>query len=180
MAPTPPQPFEGTDWAALLRAHGPLVWRTAYRLLNNEADAADCFQRTFLGAVKLAATAPVRHWPAVLVRLSTARALEALRSRHRDRGRMTPLTEDPPGGATDPLETAAAAELAEGLRAALATIDPRQAEAFCLVCLEGLTNQEAATQLGVTANHVGVLLHRARVALRERLQRFAPSREFQA
>ena len=180
MEPTPPQPFEGTDWAALLRTYGPLVWQTAYRLLSNEADAADCFQRTFLGAVELAAAAPVRHWPAVLVRLTTARALEALRSRHRDRGRTVHLAEDPPGAAADPLETAAAGELADGLRAALATIDPRQAEVFCLVCLEGLTNHEAAAQLGVTANHVGVLLHRARVALRERLQRFAPSREFQA
>jgi RNA polymerase sigma-70 factor (ECF subfamily) len=180
MEPTPPRPFEGTDWAALIRSHGPLVWRTAYRLLSNEADAADCFQRTFLGAVKLAATAPVQHWPAILVRLATARALEALRARHRDRGRTTALTEDPPGAAADPLETAAAEELADGLRAALATIDPRQAEVFCLVCLEGLTNHEAAVQLGVTANHAGVLLHRARLALQERLHRFAPNREFQS
>src|SRR5436189_5358907 len=108
MEPTPPQPFEGTDWAALLRSYGPLVWRTAYRLLSNEADAADCFQRTFLGAVELAAAAPVRHWPAVLVRLTTARALEALRSRHRDRARTATLVEDPPGAAADPLEMAAA------------------------------------------------------------------------
>jgi RNA polymerase sigma-70 factor (ECF subfamily) len=149
-------------------------------LLNNDADAADCFQRTFLCALELAAAAPVRHWPAVLVRLATARALEALRSRHRERGRTATLVEDPPGTAVDPLETAAARELAEGLRAALATIDPRQAEVFCLVCLEGLTNHEAAAQLGVTVNHAGVLLHRARGALRERLQRFAPNREFQS
>src|SRR2546421_11438420 len=128
MKQTPPQPPEGTDWAALIRAHGPLVWRTAYRLLSNEADAADCFQRTFLGAVELAAAAPVRHWPAVLVRLTTARALEALRSRHRDRGRTVHLAEDPPGAAADPLETAAAGGVGHGLPGGPATIAPRHAQ----------------------------------------------------
>jgi RNA polymerase sigma-70 factor, ECF subfamily len=178
MRPTPPR-LAATDWEALVRAHGPLVWRTAYRLLTNDADAADCFQRTFLSAVDLAGAEPVRHWPAVLVRLATARALEALRARHRERGRNEPLASDPPGGAPGPLDDAAEGELADGLRAALTEIDPRQAEMFCLVCLEGLTNQEAAGQLGVTANHANVLLHRARSALQQRLRRFAPSREHQ-
>lgn len=176
MQPTPPRPTD-TDWDAVLRAHGGLVWRTAYRLLTNDADAADCFQRTFVAAVKLAGAEPVRHWPAVLARLATARALEMLRVRRRDRDRSGALLDDPPGAAPGPLDAALEGELADGLRAALAEIDPRQAEAFCLVHLEGLTNQQAAQELGVTANHASVLLHRARAALRERLRRFAPDRE---
>jgi RNA polymerase sigma-70 factor (ECF subfamily) len=176
MAPTPPR-LAAADWEAILRAHGPLVWRTAYRLLTNDADAADCFQRTFLAAFELAGAEPVRHWPAVLARLATARALEALRARRRDRGRSAALADDPPGDAPGPLAAAAEGELAAGLRAALAEIDARQAEAFCLVHLEGLANQEAAREMGVTANHAGVLLHRARAALRQRLRRFAPDRE---
>ena len=68
-------------------------------------------------------------------------------------------------------------ELAERLRGALADIDPVQAEAFCLICLEDLTNREAADVLGVTANHAGVLLHRARQALREKLTAFDPAVE---
>ena len=33
---------------------------------------------------------------------------------------------------------------------------------FCLVALDGLSYPEAGEQLGVTANHAGVLLHRAK------------------
>ena len=75
----------------------------------------------------------------------------------------------------DPLDDAAHCELAESLRTALAEIDPIQSSAFCLIGLEGMSNREAADQLGVTANHVGVLLHRARQALREKLIAFDPT-----
>jgi RNA polymerase sigma-70 factor (ECF subfamily) len=164
-----------TDWSEVVRRHGPLVWRTAYRLLSHEADAADCFQRTFLAAVELAATQPLRNWPAVLARLATARALDQLRKRYRESGRSAGLADDPPAARPGPVELAQAGELAGTLRAALGEIDPAQAEVFCLVCLEGLSNAEAAGQLGITANHAGVLLHRARSALREKLRAFDPS-----
>lgn len=165
-----------TDWPAVVREHGPLVWRTAFRLLNHDADAADCFQRTFVSAVEL--TEPVRHWPAVLARLATARALEQLRQRYRRRERFAALPDESPSPvAADPLADAAASELADALRVALAAIDPVQAEVFCLVCLEGWGNRDAADHLGVTANHVGVLLHRARAALRDRLTAFDPAPE---
>ena len=29
-----------TDWSALIRDHGTLVWRTAYRLLSHDANVA--------------------------------------------------------------------------------------------------------------------------------------------
>ena len=162
-----------TDWPRVVADHGPLVWRTAYRLLGRHADAADCFQRTFLAAVELAAGQAVRHWPAVLARLATARALDQLRSRYRFE-RVEGLDADPPGPAGDPFDAAATGELAEALRVALADIESVQAEVFCLVALEGFSNRDAAAQLGVTANHAGVLLHRARSALRERLTAFDP------
>jgi RNA polymerase sigma-70 factor (ECF subfamily) len=160
-----------TDWPAVVRDHGPLVWRTAYRLLADHADAADCFQRTFLAAVELAARQPVRCWPAVLRRLSTARALEQLRQRYR---RPVALAAEPPTLA-DPLDAASAGELADALRRALAALDPLQAQVICLVCLDGRSNADAAADLGLTANHVGVLLHRARQALRLQLAAFDPA-----
>ena len=78
---------------------------------------------------------------------------------------------------TAPIDLAAGGELAAALRVALSAIDPVQAEVFCLVCLEELSYPDAAAVLGVTANHAGVLLHRARAALRERLRAFDPNRE---
>jgi RNA polymerase sigma-70 factor (ECF subfamily) len=162
-----------TDWPTILRDHGPLVWRTAYRLLNHHADAADCFQKTFLAAVELAGRESVRHWPAVLKRLATARALETLRVRYRNRP-AEPLPELVDLRVHDPLDTVTDGELADRLRAAVAELDPTLANVFCLICLEGLSNVEAAAQLGVTANHAGVLLHRARQALRTKLSGFDP------
>jgi RNA polymerase sigma-70 factor (ECF subfamily) len=166
-----------TDWPAIVEKHGPLVWRTAFRLLKHDADAADCFQRTFLAAVELDAREPIRSWEAVLTRLATARAVEQLRSRYRHIARFAPLTVDPIGKAVDALQQASAGELIERLKAALAGIEPIQAEVFCLVCLEGRSNQQAAEQMGITAAHAGVLLQRARGALRERLRVFAPAHE---
>ena len=42
------------DWEAIIREHGPAVWQTAYRLVNDRADADDCMQETFVAAVGLA------------------------------------------------------------------------------------------------------------------------------
>ena len=168
------------EW--VVREYGPVVWRTAYRLLTREADAADCFQRTFLAAVEFDADEPVRNWPAMLKRIATARALEQLRCRYRESHRVTDFPDEPLADPTslDPAELACGGELAAALREALSAIDPVQAEVFCLVCLEGFSSADAAGALGVTANHAGVLLHRARAALRERLRAFDPHQEHSA
>src|SRR6187549_1806687 len=74
-----------TDWEGIVRDHGPAVWRTAHRLLGNRADADECFQETFADAVEFTRRKiqPVREWRALLVRLSTARAVDRLRQRVR-------------------------------------------------------------------------------------------------
>lgn len=170
------------DWPGIIRDHGPLVWRIAHRLLHRDADVADCFQQTFLSAVQLSAGTTVRNWRGVLARIATARSLDLLRGRHRESHRLQSLHDNAPDDRAlpDPSDLASGGELAAALRMALSEIDAQQAETFCLVCLEGLSNREAATALGVTANHAGVLLHRARAALRDRLMAFDPSREHSA
>jgi RNA polymerase sigma factor (sigma-70 family) len=56
----------------------------------------------------------------------------------------------------------------------LADLDGPQAQVFCLACLEGFSYEQIAEELGVTVNHVGVLLHRARSSLQERLSAHRP------
>jgi RNA polymerase sigma factor (sigma-70 family) len=170
-----------TDWSQIVEQHAALVWRTARRLLDHEADAADCFQRTFISALELSQRIAVRHWPALLRRLATARALEQLRGRLRDRERFAEITGR--GGiqchvddkAVDPAAVAQGSELAEQLRRALVEIEPRQAEVFCLASIEEFSYAEIGEQLGITANHVGVILNRAKEALRERLKAHDPA-----
>jgi DNA-directed RNA polymerase specialized sigma24 family protein len=36
------------DWDEILSPDGPAVWRTAYRIVGNRADADECFQEAFL------------------------------------------------------------------------------------------------------------------------------------
>jgi RNA polymerase sigma-70 factor (ECF subfamily) len=165
------------DWSQIVQQHGPLVWTTVYRLLRHDADAADCFQRTFLSALVLSRTQTIRNWPGLLRRLGTTRALEALRQRLRQSQRLRPLLAEVAVSSSTPQPDQAAAiqELSDHLREALAELDARQAEVFCLICLDGLSYAETADQLGLTVSHVGVLLNRARSGLRDRLRGHEPA-----
>lgn len=162
------------DLEAIISRDGPAVWRTAYRLLGNHADADDCFQETFLSAlwvIRWESTNP----RALLQRIATARALDRLRLRYRAKGRETDAVEvhDLCGADPQPAQSAEAAELSERLRIALCELPPKQAQAFCLFHLEGLNYTQIATQLDASVNGVGVLLHRARARLRELLADWA-------
>jgi RNA polymerase sigma-70 factor (ECF subfamily) len=165
-----------TDWSRVVQEYGPIVWKTVYRLLNNEADASDCFQDTFVSALKLSRAEAVHNWPGLLKRLATARALDRLRQRRHDWSRCAAVPEgfQPSEKGAGPSRLAESTELAEHLRSALAELDVRQAKVFCLACLEGLDYRQIAEQLGLTASHVGVLLNRAKASLRERLRAHAP------
>jgi RNA polymerase sigma factor (sigma-70 family) len=175
------EPLKGipimTNWSHIVQEHGGIVWRTVHRLLGNEADEADCFQRTFVSALDLSRHEAIRNWPPLLKRLATVRALECLRFRCRTTNRLAPLAE---GGvvdrkAVDPLQAAGEAELADHLRVALTKLEPLQCEVFCLAVLDDLSYQQVAEQLRLNANHVGVLLNRARASLRNLLQAHCPT-----
>ena len=71
------------DWNTIIEKHGPVVWQTAYRLLGNHEDAADCFQETFVSALGFCRRQQVRNFSALLARLATARAIDQLRRRFR-------------------------------------------------------------------------------------------------
>lgn len=156
-------------WPHLIREHGALVWQTALRLLGNDADAADCFQETFLSALRVAAGQAVVNWPGLLQRLATARALDALRKR-----RLLPAALDAALVADSdpsPAERLVNEELAESLAGALAQLPAQQAEAWCLRHLNELSYEQIARELGISTDLVGVHLHRARARLRELLSR---------
>jgi RNA polymerase sigma-70 factor (ECF subfamily) len=162
-----------TDWPEIVREHGPAVWRTAFRLLGNRADADECFQETFAGALAASreSAEPIQSWGGLLVRLATARGIDRLRQRVR----RTSREGGDPAHAIDasresrPHDAAERSELSERLRLALSHLPSKQADAFCLHCLEGWSYREAAEQMDVTVDHVGVLVHRARAALRQRI-----------
>lgn len=162
-----------SDWNQIFDEFGRVVWRQALRMLGNEADVADCYQTVMLEAFELSQRQQVRSWPGLLKRLATVRSLDLLRVRYRhaadslsDKQFREPNTDDPQETTT--LENQ---ELAEQLRRELTYLPDDQAEAFTHKWIEGMTNKEVAERMRITTNHVGVLIHRARNTLRQRLSR---------
>jgi RNA polymerase sigma-70 factor (ECF subfamily) len=157
-------------WEAVLQSEGPAVWRCARRILGNDSDAEECFQEAFLDAVNVARRQDVKSWRAMLIRLVTARSIDRLRRRMRSGPRETVADWNQVSRSQVSIpEIAQAAELSERLRTALVQLPQRQAEVFCLTCLDGWSYAEVAEHLGITVDSVGVLVHRARAQLRQLL-----------
>ena len=157
------------DWPLIVEKHGPAVWQTAYRLLGDNADAADCFQETFVCALEVSRREPVRNFSALLARLATARAIDRLRQRFRESQVRTDSVDvvGIPGKNPGPAQQLHARQLAIKLREALAALPPQEAQVFCLRFLNDMSYRQIAKELGIKANTAGVLLHRARTKLSE-------------
>jgi RNA polymerase sigma factor (sigma-70 family) len=164
--------LESLDWKQAIEEHGPRVWATVYRVLGHSADAEDCFQEAFLAAFRVGQRQPVRDLRALLVRAATARAIDRLRqkARHPFVALAGDGQEPEAPGCLDPAEWMERNERMDVLRAALARVAPQQAEAFCMKYLSDMTQKEIGHELGVSESAAGVLIHRAKLRLRELLE----------
>ncbi len=160
-----------TDWQAVVDRHARGMWQTAYRLLDDHDDAADCVQDALLAALEIARREAVQNWAALLARLVTCRALDRLRRRMRRAAvEDTPLDwAEVPSDTPGPVQQAQAAELADRLCGALAELPQQQAEVFCLRYFSQLSYRAIARQLDLRPSAVGVMLHRARRRLSQLL-----------
>lgn len=150
--------------------HGRLVWNTVCRILRDRTDSLDCYQDVFCEILQRPPRQEVRNWPAYLRWLATRRAIDRLRSRQRKQNRFDSCAIAlVPTSNPGPSETAQINELVELVRLELTNLPQRQAEAFWLNCVEEMTYEEVAGQLGIDASTVGVLIHRARLRLRTAL-----------
>jgi RNA polymerase sigma-70 factor (ECF subfamily) len=160
------------DWQLITEKYGPRVWQIAFRLLGNRTDAADCFQETFLGALELSRHQRVRNLQGMLVRLATTRAIDRLRQRSRQEQNRTLAREGPSvawGNDCDPAHHAETNELAGQLRRAIGELPPQEAKAFCLRYFSEMSYRQIAKELDIQTGAAGVLLHRAKARLRQRL-----------
>ena len=163
------------DWQMIIKKHGPSVWQTAYRLLGNEADSADCYQETFVCALEFSRRQRVQNYSALLTRLATARAIDQLRRRFR----QSHLETNPADWAavqsanSDPAQQVHQRELAAKLRESISRLPPQEAQVFCLRYLSDMSYRQIAKELGIKTNTAGVLLHRARTKLRESFELLA-------
>jgi RNA polymerase sigma-70 factor (ECF subfamily) len=160
------------DWGRIVAEHGPAVWATVLRILKHRADAEDCYQQTFLDAVRAARRREAQNWAALLVSIATRRAIDRLReriaARNREGDASTPVWASAPGAPASSGSTGLHVrelELRDALRAGLAHLPQKQAVAFWLRSVEELSYAEIAAELEIEVNEVGVLIHRARASL---------------
>ncbi len=156
-------------FASLMRRHGPMVRELCLRLLEQEADADDAFQATFLVLVRRARSIRKRQSLASWLYGVAYRVAEgAKRSATRRRGREQRRPERPPA---DPAQEAAWRELCTVLDAELSRLSEDYRAALVLCYLEGRTRDEAAKQLGWSLRTLDRRLERGRYLLRVRLTR---------
>lgn len=152
---------------ATFREYHGLVFRTAYRITGNAADAEDVLQVVFMRLLRRKPEAEdVENSESYLRRAAINAALDVIRSRQAARTVELPLDlahEDTP-------------ELRRALARALAQLKPRAAEIFALRFLEGFTNPEIARMLGMSQVLVAVTVHRTRQQLRKELSNYLGDR----
>ena len=175
------QKGEGAALEVLFSRHSPALYRTALRVLGNEAEAEDALQDGLLSAYRNLQRFEGRsQFSSWLTRIVINAALMRLR-RHRNHETISIDQEQPesdlnladvlphPGPAPD--EVYAGTQLREQLAEELAEMTPALRSAFLLRFASGLTNEEAAAVLGVSELAVKTRVHRARAELAERLRR---------
>ena len=153
--------------AALVRRHGPMVWRTCRRLLNHH-DAEDAFQAAFLVLVRKAASVVPREMVGnFLYGVAHRTALQARRTAARRRAREVQMTAIPDAAA--PPDPAPDEHLV--LDEELSRLPDIYRSVIVLCELEGRTRKEVARQLGCPEGTVAGRLARARTMLAKRLVR---------
>lgn len=170
------------------RAFGELVERyqgrvfaLTRRILKDPDEAEDALQETFLSAWRgLKSFKREARFSTWIFRIATNAALMRLRKRRPelvslerpadDEERERPALEIADWAHT-PEEELVDRETREAMERAIAELPPDQAAVFHLRDVEGLSNEQAAEALGTTVAAAKSRLHRARLALRDRMSR---------
>lgn len=170
--------FEG-----LVGRHGDALFRYATRTCGSERDAEDALQDGLLAAWRGAGTfrgeASARTWLFQVV-IHACRRRQRRRAgapeRHDDLEAAEGLASEERGAD----ERVADAQLGAVLEQALAALDEDGREVLLLRDVEGLSGEEAASALGIGLAAMKSRLHRARLALKERVEATLGRREEKA
>jgi RNA polymerase sigma-70 factor (ECF subfamily) len=170
---------------AFAQRYGRRLFAFGMRVCGHREDAEDVFQETlmkaFLGLKDLRDPGAVRTW---LFRVAANQCLMKRRGERTEPAAQLSLDRFKPPGwengelaevpdwSSLPDDGAQRAELRDALERAILTLPKDYRVVVVLRDVEGLTTEEAAEVLGVRIPTVKMRLHRARMALREKLARF--------
>jgi RNA polymerase sigma-70 factor (ECF subfamily) len=165
----------------LVRRHERQMFRIAHNLLRDREDAQDAVQEAFLKAfqklVQFQARSKFSTW---LGRITFNEALAKLRKEpvrrssigHDCRDEAGPLPQEIADWAPNPEMLYTATELRNILETTLRRLNPNLRAVFLLHDVEGLSLEDTAESLGLTVGAVKTRSWRARLQLREWLQRY--------
>lgn len=167
-----PVPSPAKALETLFQKHHDMVFRAAYRVTGDAADAEDVLQTVFLRLLQRSDKPDLSQGANTYFRRAAINAaLDQIR-RRKSRGsvaRAVYSITSPPPADEEKEEPGQEEVLRGGLRDALARLKPRTAEMFVLRYLEGLSNQDVAATMGTSPTAVGVTLFRTRHRLRKEL-----------
>lgn len=174
------------DW---LENYGDLLYRYAYFRVNDQNTAEDLVQETLLAALKsrqnFAGRSSESTW---LVGILKNKILDYLRKYLREQtleaGDAAEQEDDLsayfaanghwktlPTVWENPDESLEQTEFWTVFEQCVAGIPPKQAQVFRLCEIEGMSGKEVGKELGMTSTNIWVALHRARLKLRDCLER---------
>lgn len=162
----------------LVRRYAASIFKVAYMMTHNHADADDVSQETFIRAFRAIGRFDERFqlytW---LRRICVNLCFNLLKRRGRVKLSPLPLADGEDEGADvpDPKSGNDAASLRHDLDQALAKLPPDQRAVFVLRVNEEMSYGEIAAALGIPAGTVMSRLNRARCRLRELLKEYMPS-----
>jgi len=180
------QTGDPTAYEELVETFAEPIYRLAYRIVQDPADAEDVLQETFLRVYlhigEFQGRSGLKTW---LYRIATHQALAVLRRRQRKLdAATTTLDDDEEDGSDDgpltaerladpdaasPEDWALAHETEECVLRAVERLSPPLRAALVLHLFEGLSLPEVATALEISHSAAKVRVHRARQALRQAL-----------
>jgi RNA polymerase sigma-70 factor (ECF subfamily) len=164
---------DGPAFAELVQRHQERVWRICHRLLDDDSDAGDAAQETFvglfLGRASFAGRSKFSTW---LHSIAVRTCLKLRRARGRRRRREMEMTETTANEADAP--TAAPAGLALDLAQMLETLDEEDRAILILKYAEDYSYEELAELFHLSQSACKMRVSRAR----DELQRRFPDERF--
>jgi len=173
-------PAQASDDAfrLLVERHSRSLYRTAYRITSNGADADDVVQETLLRAYRALGTwdgrASFTTWAH---RIAVNCSLDLLDSRRRRDAKIeaTDDLSDAISPDASPERVVLGAQMQRAIAAALTTMSSNERTAFVLRHFERMPLEEIGSILGIKTNATKNTIFRAVTKLRERLQPFTGS-----
>jgi RNA polymerase sigma-70 factor, ECF subfamily len=164
---------ERAAFEALVEAAQHRIFGVAFRMLRNRAEAEDVAQEVFLrvhrSIAEFRGEAKLSTW---LYGISARLCLNRLARADRRTRAATDELVDVPDAGVDPMESLESAELTRALEVAIGELPEERRIIVVLRDVQGLAYEEIAAALGIELGTVRSRLHRARMELKDKLERF--------